>query len=98
MAQHSTAGTSIHARTKFSTCNFDDIVMLSMYFVAICGLSVHHFGPDRNISTTIGWIGVIFGTNVHGSTTMDPNDFGDLSSSSTIGLTLVLKGRSQQER
>lgn len=72
--------------------------MLCIYIVALCGLSVHHFSPDRNISTTTGRTAVIFGTNIHGSAMMNPNDPA-LSSSATMTLTLaLLKGRSQQER
>ncbi len=29
-------------------------------------MSVHHFGPDLNISTTTGWIDIKFYTGIHG--------------------------------
>lgn len=39
--------------------------------------SVHHFGPDPNISTALGWITMKFCTNIHGPHRMKANDFGD---------------------
>ena len=30
---------------------------------------------DSNISTTVGWIDISIGTNIHGSHMMNPNDF-----------------------
>ncbi len=36
--------------------------------------SVHHFAPDRNISTTIWWIAMKFCTNIHGAQRMIPAD------------------------
>ncbi len=39
--------------------------------------SVHHFGPDWNISTTIGWAVVKFCTDIHASQRMNPTDFDD---------------------
>ncbi len=41
------------------------------------GQSVHHFSSDWNVSTTIGWIAIKVCTDIHGSQTMNPNDFDD---------------------
>ncbi len=38
---------------------------------------VHHFGPDWNISTTIGLIAMKFSRVINGFQRMNPNDFGD---------------------
>ncbi len=37
--------------------------------------SVHCFGSDGNISTTVGWIGMKFCTGIHGP--QNPADFGN---------------------
>ncbi len=39
--------------------------------------SVHHFGPDWNISAAVGWITMKFYTDIHGSRWMNPTDFAD---------------------
>ena len=36
--------------------------------------SVLHFGPDCNISSTIGWIAVKFCADIHGAQMINPND------------------------
>lgn len=41
------------------------------------GLSVHHFDPDWNISITIGWDAIKFGTDVHGPQRMNPVNISD---------------------
>lgn len=42
------------------------------------GLSVgHHFGPDRNVLTTIEWIAIKFSINIHVPLKIMPTDFGD---------------------
>lgn len=40
-------------------------------FVTYFSAWLHHFGPDLNISTTIGWIAT------NGCTDINPNNFGD---------------------
>lgn len=42
----------------------------------VCSL-VLHFGSDWKISTTIGWIAMTFGTNIHAPERMNPNEFCD---------------------
>ncbi len=41
------------------------------------GRSVHHFGPDWNISRTIRWIAIKSGTEIHVAWKMNSNNFGD---------------------
>lgn len=38
---------------------------------------VHHFSPDLNVMTTIGWIATDFGTDIHYSQMMNLNGFID---------------------
>ncbi len=38
------------------------------------GFSFHNFGPDWNISTTVEWIAMKFGADIHGPQRMNPND------------------------
>lgn len=40
------------------------------------GQSVHHFNPDKNISTTIKWIAMKF-TDIHVPQRMKSTDFND---------------------
>lgn len=53
--------------------------------------SAHHFGPDRHIPTTTGWIAVKFFTDIHGPRRMNLKDFSypNFSYSSTMRLTSV---------
>lgn len=38
-------------------------------------MSVHHCGSYGNISTTIGWIAMMFSTDTRGPHRMNPTDF-----------------------
>ncbi len=47
--------------------------------------SIQRFGPDGNMSTTVE-----FCTHIHGPQRMNPNEFGDFSSSAPMRLTFVV--------
>lgn len=49
---------------------------LWLYFLIFLR-SVHHFGPDWNISTAVGWIVMKFGSCILCLQRMNPNDFSD---------------------
>lgn len=57
------------------------LFITTLAMLAACGKavgrSVHHFGPERNISTTTGWIVMIFCADIHVNQRRNPNDFGD---------------------
>ena len=61
-------------------CNQDNII-LGIYVFFSCtssmvlAVSLHHFGPDWNISNTIGWIVMKFCADVHRLHTINPNVF-----------------------
>lgn len=50
---------------------------MMLTLVILSGMLVDHFGPDANISTTIGWIIRLEGTDIHFSLRMNSNDFDD---------------------
>lgn len=55
--------------------------------------TVRHFGPDGNISATIGWMKMTFCTDINGPQTMNPTGSGDPLSfplASPLGLHLWL--------
>lgn len=45
--------------------------------VLVCLSVCHHFGPDRNISTTTRWISMKIIADIHGPKRMNPNYFDD---------------------
>ncbi len=44
---------------------------MDQWMVMVVHRLVHHFGPDRNISTTTEWIALQFCTDIHASQTMN---------------------------
>lgn len=60
---------------------------------AVCRFA-HHFDPDGNISTTIGWLAINFGVDIYGLQKMKPYCFwlsSYLSNSATISLTFAVQ-------
>lgn len=53
---------------------------------------IHYFGSNWNIPTITGMSAIKFWTDIHGSQTMQPNDFGDPMTFSLheVGYTFVV--------
>lgn len=71
---------------ELKDCSADPSIVAFLLTILVDQL-VHHFGPNWYISTTIGWIAKVFGTNIH------VHDF----FSSTNGRHLNVLGKMSQQ-